>query len=83
VTFPHVHDVHDVHAYDWRLNFQRSNPIAGLIAFTPTTAKTAIVGSPSRLDIRFSKIGCIALLHRVEASSQAKQGAVVDVLWNQ
>jgi hypothetical protein len=49
------------------LSCQRSDSLAALGGWTA--------------DLR--KIGCIALLAHFEVACQAKQGAVVDVVWNQ
>jgi hypothetical protein len=71
-TFPHVHEVHNVHevhsANERFSNCQRTYPIAG---------------SPVGQSVPRCGTACIALIPHFLIACQAKQGAVVDVVWNQ
>jgi hypothetical protein len=119
VTFPHVHEVHDVHAIDQQFretySMGRRVPSTPLryaqdfgkapapltpskrLKFTKFTkeqlpvvrnqfyvVKERIPLPTDRLDMRFfTKNRMYCLILHFSTSCQAKQGAVVDVVWNQ
>jgi hypothetical protein len=78
MTFPHVHDVHDVHDV-------HPPPLTGDLVTSDCLLKISSHCRTGRMDRRSRRAGppVLRVLHRLEVSCQAEQGAIGDVLWNQ